>query len=245
MIIKYPTGYYSSALPSTPSQAGNITYYISTSEPPRTQLQYPQVPLGIVQKSKSPRDLDPITRRSQVGELIYTISEGLLTSTATGKRQYEIGQIIEFTEDSGAAVDPMLVTGKTEVRHDTNLFDLTSMGLNSDEITVIENSTLLALNEITDSLNRVKQLRIDTEIEINSLQKTINELVKTINSLEVTRQQTGQTGETVLADIIDKLEMKLAEITTSRDEAIVTANTYAAEATDLYGQLLAVGVLVR
>lgn len=245
MIIKYPTGYYASALPAKPSDAGNVTYYISNSEPPRTQLQYPQVPLGIVQKIKPSRDLDPVTRRSQVGELIYSISEGLPVSTATGKRQYEIGQIIEFSEDDGVAVDPMLVTSKTEVRHDTNLYDLASMGLSSEEIVTIENSTLVALGEITDRLNRVKQLRTDTELEINSLQKTINELNKTINSLNVTRQQVGETGETALADIIDKLEVKLVEITTSRDNAIETANAYAAEASDLYNQLLAVGVLVR
>lgn len=245
MIIRYPTGYYTSALPSKPSDVGNVTYYISTSEPPRTQLQIPQVPLGIVQRAKPPRDLDPIVRRSQVGELIYTISEGTPVSTATGKRQYDIGQIIEFSEDSGSAVDPMLVTAKTEVRHDTNLYDLTSMGLTNEEISTIENTTLVALGEITDQLNRVKQLRSDTELEINALQKTINELNKTISSLSVTRSQIGGTGEIALADIIDKLEDKLASTIASRDLAIETANAYAAEASNLYGQLLAVGVLVR
>lgn len=248
MIIKYSTGQYADVLPKVPSDSNSVTFTISNTEPPRSGLYYPQLPIGLVSRKRSPRSIDLVARRANLGQLVFTISKSNRSEDNDTKKQYEIGQILEFDTTNTAPVDPMLVSMTTEIRHDTNLIDYSAMGLSEAEISVINDATLLTQDGITKRLNEVKQLRLDAENNINRNQKTLNEINKAIGALTITVSvdASGTTADSAVIDeIISKLTLQKQQIETEIGRLITLANQYANEASDLVDQLRSVSILVR
>lgn len=242
MILKYPTGLYRSVIPQNPQDGGNVTYTISNTIPPRTNLIYPKVPAGVVLKQRVPRPQTPIERRNEVGDLIYSVSSANRIELGNSSQQYEWGQVLEFGEMVTNIVDPMFVGPVTELRHDTNIFDSDMMGLTSDEVELIANSALEAQLSLTEQLNNLRQQRADTEAIIKTQQKAINEVSKTISALEVTIAQAPNPG---IVQVIQKLQQRRDEYVLVRDQAIQQANGLATDAEEVLDKLRTVAVVVK
>ena len=242
MIIRFPTGFYRDVIPQDVGVPGNTTFIISNTSPPRTNLTFPKIPTGVVLRQ---RDVIPTTlaqRRVQVGELIFTVSSAKRLELGNNSRQYELGDILDFTTGDAPVVDPMLVNEVTEIRHDTNMLDNASMGLSDVDTAVIMAASIQAQAALTDQLNVLKQQRADTEQVVTTQQKIINETNKTISALQAIQLQTPSPD---VAALIDKLTARQVEATSVRDQAISSANDLATQADNILTQLRAVAVVVK
>lgn len=242
MIIKYPTGFYRDVLPQNPEDVGNVTFTISNSPPPRTNLVYPKISVGLVNRKRQVEVISIDERRQELGSLIFTISSAQRSDIGSNSRQYELGEVLEFTDNQGPAAEPMLVSSVTEIRHDTNVLDYAQMGLSDDEQNAIARSALNAQTTLTARLNELKQLRADSDVEINSIQKSINELTRTITALESVVASTQD--QSVIA-LIEKLKVKRDAAFSQRQVTIEAADAYAAEAETVIAQLRSVAVVVK
>lgn len=243
MIIRYPTAYYADIIPKRPADSGNITYTISNEEPPRSDLLFQKIPLGIENKQREQLPIDPVVRRNTFGQLLYSVSRSSAIAEGNNSQQYNIGQVIEFQPVNQVAVDIMLVGGKTETRHDVNIVDYDRIGISEDELLVMSRASLKTQQKLVDELNRIKRLRGDAEQTINVQQKLINDINRTIKSLEITMSQIGQDDDMQM--ILDKLRLNLEKAITSRDKAVSDANEYASDANVILEKLRSVEVLVK
>ena len=237
-------------LPHVPSDAGNVTYTISNTVPPRSNLLFQKVPIGVVNKKKPSPAVLTYDRRESVGDLIFTVSKSVRSNEGNNARQYEIGQIFDFDQTEVTAVDPMLVSDVTEMRHDTNRIDYDALGLTVAEQQALASATFVAQKDLMDQLNEVKRLRANAEESINMQQKVINDTNKAISGITITLETTVVTGSfgsegSILEEIIAKLKVKAAEAIIARDQYVVLANNYATQAASLTDQLRSVGVLVK
>jgi hypothetical protein len=247
MIVRYPTGLYGDLLQTSQS----ITYTVSNQDPPRTDLIYAKIPLGVVLKQREPKDEDVVARRNKTfGNLIYTISQASRSLEGNNQSQFEIGQVLEFSVETGKDVDPMLVNPLIEIQHNTNILDLTSLGLTESEQGSLANIVLATQISITNQLNKIKELRYNAEQDVTTSQKQINDLSKAIESLEIALKNAPAYSSlsTELQDLetlIDKLKGERDAAFIKRDNAIQQANTYAGLATGLADELRKVGQLVK
>jgi hypothetical protein len=249
MIINYPTGLYSTVLPKG-QDAGNVTYLISNTIPPRSDLLIPKVPIGIVEKKFKPRNIVLTKRRETFGELIFSISKASRKEEGNNAKQFEIGRILEFNDESGKSVQPMYVAAATEMRHDTNILNYDQMGLSLEEQNAISELSLITQDALTERLNEYRRQRADAEQIINVNQKLINDLTKTIDSLEITLDYSPTTGTahteaSTVEQLILKLKARRDQAFKARDQAIKDADIYANEASNTMDQLRAVGLLVK
>lgn len=244
MIVQFPTGLYRTVLPSEPDDSGNITFTISNSSPPRTNLLFPKVPRGIVDRKRNVVSLDPVQRREFLGELVFSVSRSDKTEEGNNARQFEIGQILEFSDTPLQTLDPMYVADETETRHDTNLFDYDAIGLDEDEQRLIADNSVKVQQRLTDELNIARSNRSDAEEIVNIKQKLINETNRNINALEVIVTNSDDVDPDVSA-LIEKLTAKRDAAIADRDVAIDNANTYASEASRLLDELRTVATVVK
>jgi hypothetical protein len=251
MLLKYPTGFYTESITKQELNNNSITYLVSNTEPPRTDLVYSKVPLGVLTAVRDPKSQDIITRRKLTfGDLIYSVSKADRSEEGNNSRQYELGQTLEFNAVNGVEAEPMLVSGFTEVQHNTNRIDYENIGLTEEEKSAIEDVSLATQKLLMDRLNEAKRNRLNAEEGINVAQKTINETTKTIQSLEITLMEAPtysslSTELVEVEDIIIKLKTRRESAFTQRDDNLVKANFYASEATKLIDRLRTVGVLVK
>lgn len=241
MIIKFPTGLYRDVLPVNPQDSGNVTFTISNTTPPRTNLVFPKIPAGLVDRGREqPVPVDQLTNRQSLGTLIFTISSAKRRMVGNNTRQFEIGQVLEFDGNSGRSVEPMLVSEVTEIQHNTNTFDYDSLGVTSDEQEVIAKESFKTHAALTEQLNGLKRKRADAEIEVNVQQKVINETNRTLSALEVIGDTSGD-----VAALIEKLKKRRADAFKARDKAINDANVFATEADQVLAKLRAVSVVLK
>jgi len=182
MIVRFPTALYESILPQVPEYGGNVTYTISMEDPPRIFQTTIRLPPAIERRKKSDKIIDDNTRRIHLGERIFTISRTGKSVAGSGKKQFEVGQILAFGLDTDPEVDPMLVGG-LELRHDTNLLDLGGLGLTDEDIASVGSSAMTRLKELQAELSSYTQQRSDAEIAINENKKTQNETQKVANAI--------------------------------------------------------------
>jgi hypothetical protein len=242
VIVKYPTGLYKDVLPADPSDRGNVTFTISNSPPPRTNLVFPKVPLGIVEKKRGVTPMPVVDRRQYVGQLVFSVSKARRKEIGNATRQYEIGSLLEFTEPFAEIVDPMLVNEVTEMRHDTNALDTDAMGITGTDLEEMNAASLRTQKILTDRLNALKRQRADAETVINVRQKTINEIDRTLSALEVI---VVSDPDSEVAQIILSLTKRKKTATKERDDAIKAANQYASEASVVADNLRTVAVVVQ
>jgi hypothetical protein len=241
VIVKFPTGLYRDVLPVNPQDRGNVTFTISNTTPPRTNLVFPKIPVGLVDRGRDkPEPITPLDNRKYLGDLIFSISSSRRRAVGSNSKQFEIGQVLEFEESDTAAVEPMLVSAVTEIQHNNNIFDYDALGVTEEEQATIAMASLKTHSDLTDQLNKLKQQRADAEVDINLQQKLINETNRTIKALEVIAKSSSD-----VADLITKLKKKRAEATAARDKAIEAANGYAADAEAVLVQLRAVAMVLK
>lgn len=242
MIINFPTGFYD--LPTDPSDSRSVTYTVSNEVPPRTNLAFPKIPQGIVDRKRIPPTITLSERRGSVGDLIFSVSRASRADTSNNAKQFETGQILSFGDPPLLSLDPMLVSTKTETQHDLNKFDYELLGISPEEVKLIDDSSLETHNSLMDRLNELKQLRADAEIEVNRQQKIINEASRNIEALEVIADNSNETGDEILG-LIDKFKARRQEAFEARDLASTSANNYAAEADDVVSELRSVATVLK
>lgn len=250
MIIKYPTGLYASVLPRSETDGGNVTYTISSTKPPRAELAFIKVPVGVVNKRRTSIINPNYDYRQNYGNLIFTVTTSEKSDEGNSDKQYELGEISDFNNISGKSVDQMLVSKSTEIRHDTNVIDYAKLGLNDEEVAALDAVTYGASQDLADRLNTARQLRADLEVEINTQQKIINDTTRAIDGLTASMDTGAITGSlgtegAVVESIINKLKLKRDDAFKARDEAINSANSVAVEAAALADQFRIVGTLVK
>jgi hypothetical protein len=158
----------------------------------------------------------------------------------SSKKQYEAGQVLEFVDAPLSDVQPMLVADVSELRHDTNILDLGTFGIDPLEY---ERLIVLASNQLADlntALGVARQGRSDTDLAINENQKDQNEANKAIGAL---KQLVA--SDPSIQSILDMLKAKLVVLQQDMIMLVQKANAYADQASVLANQILAVAQLVR
>jgi len=242
VIIKFPTGLYD--LPVAPSDNRSVTFTISNEEPPRTNLIFPKIPPGIVDRKRTPKTITLVERRGSVGDLIFSVSRAARIKEGNNAQQFETGQILSFGDVPLLSLDPMLVSEKTETQHDLNRFDYSSLGVTAEEQQLIANSSISTHNALVDRLNDLKRQRADAEIIVNSQQKIINEATRNIEALEIIADSSAETSDDVLS-LIGKLKLKRQEAFTARNAASALANMVAIEADEVVSELRTVATVLK
>jgi hypothetical protein len=205
------------------------------SDPPNGTLTEVQLPAAIERRQRS-----AIDTTKPNGQRIYTNTLSNASSIGSAKKQYEVGQVLEFVTSEESALQPMLVADTLEIQHNTNILDLSSLGVSESDITAINNSADTQFTTLNDELNIVRQERIDTEVAISENQKNQNETQKAIDALV---QLVAY--DSSLQSVLDSLKIKLAEFVAQANILIAAANEQASIASDLESQILAVAQMVR
>lgn len=241
MIVRFPTGLYKGVLPKNPDDVGNVTFTISNKEPPRTNLIYPKIPNGITNKTVD-RNITLVSeRRKHLGTLVFTVSKAQQANIGNTNRQYEIGQVSDFSSRPSQDIELMLVSQKTEIQHNTNEIDYQSLGLAADEQDIINNTSINLYSDLESQLSAVKQMRADSDQSINSYQKLINDTNRALDALKVISAKSNVDVDNMIA----KLEANRDDLFEKKRNAISASNAYAAQAESLLASLRQLSVVVK
>lgn len=240
MIVRFPTALYESAIPQAPGESGNVTYTISMEDPPRAAELVTRLPPAIELRKKSDDKLTDAERRANMGKLAYSFSKSNQDAVGSSKKQFESGQVLEFTTETPPALDPMKVRQETQVRHDTNILDLSGLGISDEDIQTITSSSPLQLKEFYADLNDYKQQRKAAEIAIAENQKQQNETKKAISAITELLPTNPE-----LQSVVNDLEIKLADLKDDMAEQIDNANVAAALAEQTVDQIRNLAQVVR
>lgn len=244
MIIRYPTGLYVNVLPQTPDAGGNVTFTISNSPPPRTNLIFPKIPPGVVDRQRTSRNPDILRRREVIGDLVFTVSQSRRNIEGSNDKVFETGQVLEFSDRTLKSLDPMLVGRKTVIQHDIVRINYEPLDISYEDQEFINNSSLVVHKNLSDQLNIVRQQRKNAEQLVVSNQKIINDSNRTINALKIIQNQTPGTDSDI-GELIVKLELKKGEAFVARDAAVEAANALSAEATQIQDELRTVSTVLK
>lgn len=239
MIIKTPTGLYSSVLPHNPGDGGNVTFTISTADPPRTNLLFPKLSPGVSDRRKLPRTIDVAVRRQDLDVLLYTVQRSGRSALGTGMRQYEVGQVLEFGDPASLrTLDPFTAGMESETRHDTGLIDYDRLGVTAEQQDAVQQLGQLAYSakraELADARVRYDQ----TLVNIQENQKLIAETTKALDALAVL-------GDSRLGAVVAELSASRQRLFADRSRLAGEANELAQAATAILGQLRSLAQVVR
>lgn len=183
MIIKFPTGLYTSQIPQSDSQAGSVAWTISTDLPAQSNARFLRLPLSEEIKKRSKPIFTEEERRAKEGDLIFTSLKSNVTKSQLGQRAFDLGEILEFTEteNDNLAVDS--VPSDIIIQHNDTLLDYTIIGLTQEDINEITNQATAKKKETETQLNSVKSQIEDTKSSISDNQKKLNEVNKVLDAL--------------------------------------------------------------
>jgi hypothetical protein len=180
---------------------------------------------------------NPACRELDVGEYIFNLSYTLATQAGTGRKQYEAGQLIDFTQETLPTISTLTVPDVVEIQQNTNIIDLSSLGLSDADIANLDTNARANMNNAIGDLNSIQALINTTEIAINDNQKLLNEVKKALNAA-ATLFGTGNS-------ILDKLEDKQIVLLVERDALVAQLNIYIAQANAAYDVIQTLRELVR
>lgn len=245
MILRFPTGFYAEVLPQKPEDRGNVTFTVSNSDPPRARLLFTKIPTGLASRPRPDRVYSDAERAAVFSKLAHSSSRASPSVLASGSKQFEAGQTIEFgTQGTVPTLTPMLVAPATEIRHDTNLLDLTSLGVAADDQDAVGTAAYSLYKTLSARLNAIVQERTDTETALTTTQKLLNETNKALASLAVLIAESPSTDGS-LVEIQTTLTAKRTALEAQKTELVAQANALAAEATATQDKLVQLSQLVR
>ncbi len=236
MIIRFPTAFYDPLLPDKSSDAGDVTFTISTQDPPRPKNASIKVPDGI-----APRiDRDPISR-VQFGDLVFTVTDSSQSVLIQGNNQYFLGDVLEFTPELASEQVAAAPNSLLEVRHDLSRIDYKAIGLSDAEILLLSNESASAQEEIRLELNAKRLEYENNNIEISNTQKLLNETNKTLSAIKIVYDRSP--SDDILA-IITKLELKASDLDMKIKQLVAKSSDISAETNDLVNKARGIGVVV-
>jgi hypothetical protein len=243
MIINSPTGLYKNVIPAAPSNSGNVTYTISMADPPRISELYPKIPEGVSNRKKLLKTITTTPRKS-VGGLAFTTSKASATTASNNVKQFGMGQVLEFGSVNVRAVDPMLVSNKTEYKHDVAVIDYDKLGVDIDGQLIVGEASFVVHKKLSDKLNDLKELRANSEVLINNNQKIINETRRTTGALKVIVDQSDE-YDNEINELIVQLDVKLSDAVNAKDIAVSDANKHATDAKVISDELRKISLVMK
>lgn len=235
MIIRSPTGLFKTVLP-TELGSGNIIFTISNNEPPRLSTTTLQLPVASTIRSRE-SGITNQQRRLGVGELIFTITSGSKVNPGSNKKAFEIGQLLNFTDELIQSVEPLNVPADIVIQHNNNILDLNSIGLSSNQIDELLSKSVDKFNELKILLAKLQSESSDIKVQIAENQKAINEQTKVIEVTKIVLEPTDP--------INVELENRLITLQSQRNALIEAQAVKNADAEDIYNQLLTVSAVVK
>lgn len=233
MIIRYPTAFFEPLLP-VDNEAGNVTYTCSGDPPREKQLATPRAPIEIIS------EYNFASLRATYGELAYTTVVSSAYVVASGRKQYEIGQLLDFTDDTTEVV-LQAPSSLSQIRHDTNLLDLSDLGLTDDEIAAVDTAASDALTVLLASLNQLRQRADINSVAMADNQKKTNEVVKALAAVDVI----GSSTTVDIAAIKTHLEATQVALGAEMASLVALADQLSAEISVVNSNISAVSQLVR
>lgn len=234
MIISSPTAFYESVLPG-PVGPGNITFTISSNNPPRPQI-YP-FPLQVSDSIRHlpPRTNTPEERLVALGDFVFSISAGSESQVSIGIKAFEVGQILDFEEEEIPDINQLNVPEVIELQQNTNRLDYVLAGLSENEINSLTSSARDKFNMVILDINSIKTLIADIEIGISDNQRSLNETRKIRDAAKVVGNK----------DIFNKMTTRETDLINSRDQLIILMNEQTILAESRYNELLELKEVVR
>jgi len=238
MIISAPTALYLSILPKTPSDPGNITWTISSNDPPRITEVLFIVPQIEELRPLPPIIFDPAQRQVDTGDYVFNLSYTNKSMVGIGSKSYEAGQVLEFgDEEDVAAATILLVPDILDLQQNTNFLDPTAAGLTDDEASRLTVESRKKLNNTISSLNETLALIKQLEVSILDNQKSINETTK---MYDASVSSLGPDDE-----ITKKLSSRITALQSARTDLITSHDSANNNANNQYTQILSIKEMVR
>jgi len=236
MIISAPTALYSTLLPIG-INVGNVTWNISSNDPPRSIEITALIPAAEELKPIPPLSFDPTARQLNTGQFIYNLSYTQKSQVGIGNKMFESGQVLDFEDQTAPETTLLSVPVTIDLQQDTNFIDISSMGLTEEQVDrlTIEsrkkyNNSITALNSVIAYVNAVG-------VQISDNQKKINETQKTLNAAVVSL---GADDEITVS-----LQDRLVLLESGRVSLVAEYDLNVGLANNLYDQVLKIKELVR
>ena len=220
MIIRYPTGSYLTVLPAEPEDSVSVVYTISSTVPPRSELNFIQIPTGIKRKQHSPRTALPSTRRANLGDLALTSKKNRPGSIVTGNQLFYTGQVTAFVATTAVNIDD--INSAVVTQHDKIYIDPGHLGLEDNELDDISVEALDAQGQILIELEGLQKRKDDLQVEIVSQQKILNDANRVIDALDIIVDL--DPGNIEMQALKLQMEIAAATATAAINEAVVELN---------------------
>lgn len=240
MVVKYPTGLYKIKMrwlndSNTEDMVDNVTWFVSSTEPPRTFDVFPFVTKTSGHETLPEKWHSMETRRMDAGQLVFSIKESNNRTVSSIIQQFEFGQSIEYDQLALMSSTEVAPGSKTEIRHDTNELDVNGvlLPLGIDPNKIIKEAEKI-MEQHTKDLNNIRSEIMILETKIGETQKQINECVKIKDVVAMVDQQSAAAIE----EEINKLKAKMEEDVARHDSLV-------AEAENIKSKIDAIAKLVR
>lgn len=241
MIIRHPTGLYTSVLPSSPDDAGDVTFTISNSAPPRTSLSFSKLPPGIAMRKRDPKTIDSLTRRAGVDVLLFTVQKTGRSADESGIKRYEVGQLLDFTDlQPVRSLDQNLAGTYSEMRHDTGLLDYDKLGFTAEQQAVVESESDMMYRRFEIDLGTSRAAYSALQVGIIDNQKLMTETTKAFDALVAMGSV-----DPVIVKMITDLMIRKSDLNSERGRLVNAANDESKRAASILAKLRSLAQLVR
>lgn len=238
MVIKFPTALYQSILPGV-EDSGNITWTVSSNDPPRPNTNPPPLQLGETSQQLPPRVNTPEERLVALGELVFAVSFGTTHEVGNGAKAFEVGELLDFdASKTTSQINNLNVPEVIDVQQNTNMLNLQGAGLTDEEAADLTAGARDKFNVIMNDLNDIRTLINDKKVTVQDTQRLLNEVQKAKNA--ATQVYGGTDNEIVI-----KLTTRQNELIQQRETLIAEINASSAHADDLYNEMIQIKEVVR
>lgn len=240
MIISAPTALYLPLLPKRESDVIPVTWTISSNDPPRPVVSASVISPVEENKPLPPKVYDTEERRVAFGELVFGVSSGRQSQSGSSMKMFEVGQILEFESPNvGPQIDDLLVPNTVDLQQNTNILDLTEIGLTQDEIDSLSVAARQTFNTLVIELNATMTDISDLKVKIADNQRLLNETHKVISASEVIFAGSSENP------LLTKLREREQQLLFEQQELVNNYNSLTLVAQDEYNQIINLKELVR
>lgn len=174
MIFNAPSGLYTPILPVSPSDPGNITFTISNNNPPRSGTTFIRLPPSEELKPVPDRVYTKLEKRQFYSDLIYNITTSGPSDSDSGSSQFEIGEVLDFTEDDAQEADPYQLESIL-LQQNTKVPDFEVAGISQEDYNAIVRASEAKIEELTLFIRQVSTSLKNNGSLISKNQASINQ----------------------------------------------------------------------